>query len=156
MFPVVNRPKYVGGGLFDYLALIMVQVTTDEAPSLNGYDPAAPVIAEFDATFSVPYFAKVGNNAAEFMHPEEIIATNYGMISDKETNVKSPEIMKKIGEAMLIPEADRRSMKKEEEKRGAALLIIIVVVLIVVLIGVAVGVFFHCKSKKAAEPQDAG
>ena len=45
--------------------------------------------------------AKVGNNAAEFFHPEEIVATNYGMISDKETNVKSPEIMKKIGDALL-------------------------------------------------------
>ena len=45
--------------------------------------------------------AKVGNNAAEFFHPEEIVATNYGMISDKETDVKSPVIMKKIGDALL-------------------------------------------------------
>ena len=78
----VNR----GGEFFNYLQLSFLQV-----PRMSSGQPVLATPEEVSG-----FFEQVGRNTNYFIHPEEILADNFALLTLDEHNVPSPEILEKM------------------------------------------------------------
>lgn len=89
-----------GGTLFDYITfrLLPVQSGGDTPSARPAHDGESPRLLDIREVSG--YIEKVGRNTRYLIHPEEILAENFVLLLMEERNVPSPEIIRKMREAL--------------------------------------------------------
>ncbi len=95
-------PKYnvdVGGEFFNYLQFRLLAVDRDESgaatPSLID---GQPLLAE--PANVTGFFEQIGRNTQYIIHPEEVLADNFALLVVGETEIASPEVIRKLETAL--------------------------------------------------------
>jgi hypothetical protein len=98
-----HAPKYDvvrGGEFFDYLrmALLVVERSGPSGVARHIVDAHHPKFVGLNQVSD--FFEQVGRNTQYIIHPEEILADNVALLVLGETNAPSPEVLKRIAEAL--------------------------------------------------------
>lgn len=97
-----------GGAFFQHLELKLLLVEREgksgELRPLADKAGKSRLVA-LDAT--PDFFEKIGRNTTYIIHPEEIVADNFALLAMETSDVKSPELLDKIKEALTSPAAAR-------------------------------------------------
>jgi hypothetical protein len=98
-----RTPKYDvarGGEFFDYLtlALLVVERFGPSGAARPIFDAHHPKLVSVNQVSD--FFEQVGRNTQYIIHPEEILADNIALLVLGERNAPSPEVLKRIAEAL--------------------------------------------------------
>jgi len=98
-----RTPKYdvaSGGKFFDYLmlALMVVERSGPSGAARPIFGPDGPTLVGIDRVSG--FFEQIGRNTRYIIHPEEILAENVALLVLGEKNAPSPEVLKRIAEAL--------------------------------------------------------
>jgi hypothetical protein len=89
-----------GDPFFSYLRMqfLIVDRKGPASDALAAYDPSNPrLLSENEVS---GFYEQVGRNTSYIIHPEEILADNFMQFVLQKKNVRSPEILQKLGEAL--------------------------------------------------------
>ena len=98
-----------GGHFFEYLELQLLQIE----PGAEGRAWAAseengnPIL--FEVGDVVGFYEKIGCNTGYVIHPEEVLADNFALLVQGETEVTSPEILTKIKDVLIQAGAEEKA-----------------------------------------------
>ena len=89
-----------GGEFFSYAKFQMLLVEWDDGSSTVKpiYDSQKPKLVDMQQVSG--FFEQVGKNTQYIIHPEEILADNFALLVLGESNLPSPEIIKKLKEIL--------------------------------------------------------
>jgi hypothetical protein len=98
-----RTPKYdvaSGGKFFDYLmlALMVVERSGPSGAARPIFGPDGPTLVGIDRVSG--FFEQIGRNTRYIIHPEEILAENVALLVLGEKKAPSPEVLKRIAEAL--------------------------------------------------------
>ena len=93
------------GEFFQYLEFRFLAVERDAAGvATRIYEDGKPVLAE--PADVAGFYEQIGRNTEYIIHPEEVLADNFSLLVLGETNVKTPEVLRKMETALREHAAD--------------------------------------------------
>ena len=113
---LADRPDYDPrrNRLFDYLQFRLLVVDREDEtwqPKLD--DEGEPILLEGKANAS--YREQIGRNTGYIIHPDEILADNFVHLLMQTKDLKSPEIVKRMGEILGGNREPRRHEKTRRQ-----------------------------------------
>ncbi|MGD1084320.1 MAG: hypothetical protein ABSA47_06135 [Verrucomicrobiota bacterium] len=98
--PAARYDTNRGGEFFQYLRMqfLVVERNGGGTDAKAIYDPTHPRLVSPDQVSG--FYEQVGRNTDYIIHPEEILADNFKLFLLQQTNVPSPQILQKLGEAL--------------------------------------------------------
>lgn len=98
-----------GGGLFRYLSFRLLAIDRSDGQWKPKYRDGEPVLLDVGQVSG--FYEQVGRNTGYIIHPEEIIAENFALLVTGKTDLRSPEIIRKMQQVLSgkRPEADETS-----------------------------------------------
>jgi len=97
-----------GGEFFRYMQfqLLLVDRQGDSPSVAPLYEGSQPRLVEADQVTG--FFEQIGKNTEYIIHPEEILADNFASLVMEDRNLPSPEILKKLQEALTARPAEEK------------------------------------------------
>lgn len=92
-----NKSVYTGGGLFDYVAIEMLEITVENGVPTPVTTDGQPVLHEMTTVRN--FWEQIGANSRYIVHPEEIIADNF-VLAVGGKKVANAEILKAVLEIL--------------------------------------------------------
>lgn len=97
-----RAPRYdvgAGGELFDYLEFrLLVVKDVIAGRCVPVLDESSPRLVEVEQVSG--FYEQVGRNTSYIIHPEEILAENFGFLVLGKTNIRSPWILERLRHAL--------------------------------------------------------
>lgn len=96
-----------GGPFFKYLqfGFLVLERTEGSSRAAVVYDAERPKI--ISPRQMKGFFEQVGENTGYIIHPEEILGDNFALLFQKEAEVRSPEVLKKIRDILRTASAQK-------------------------------------------------
>lgn len=92
-----NTQTYIlskGGEFFEYLQFKLLVLEDDKKSNIE-----KPLILDISEVSG--FFEQVGKNTNYIIHPEEILADNFALMTLGQSNIQSPEVVEKLGRTLL-------------------------------------------------------